>query len=100
MNSEKQLHFISMDVPFPPNYGGIIDVFFKLKAFNQSGVKIYLHLFGFKNERNLELEKYAEKVYFYPIKQNPFLVFNKLSKVRYSLTDLSVSDSCVYPSPR
>lgn len=77
MNSEKQLHFISMDVPFPPNYGGIIDVFFKLKAFNQSGVKIYLHLFGFKNERNLELEKYAEEVYFYPIKQNPFLVFNK-----------------------
>ncbi|WP_282629173.1 hypothetical protein [Empedobacter sedimenti] len=66
-----------MDVPFPPNYGGIIDVFYKLKAFHQLGVKIYLHVFGFKNDDLKDLKLYAEEVYFYPINQNPFYIFNQ-----------------------
>lgn len=77
MYQDKKLHFISMDVPFPPNYGGIIDVFYKLKAFHQLGAKIYLHVFGFKNEELNDLKIYAEEVYFYPINQNPFYIFNQ-----------------------
>lgn len=77
MFRDKPLHFVSMDTPFPPSYGGVIDVFFKLQAFHQLGVKVYLHVFGFKENKESGLEKYAEKVYYYPIKQNPFLVFNK-----------------------
>ena len=38
MYQGNKLHFISMDVPFPPNYGGVIDVFYKLKAFHQLGI--------------------------------------------------------------
>ncbi len=29
---DKYLHIISFDIPYPPNYGGVIDVFYKLKA--------------------------------------------------------------------
>lgn len=71
MPIEKKLHFISMDVPFPPKYGGIIDVYFKLKAFHQLGVKIYLHLFGNSTDGIEDLKPLAEEIYFYPIKKNP-----------------------------
>ena len=27
---QKKLHIISFDIPYPPTYGGVIDVFFKI----------------------------------------------------------------------
>ena len=45
--AQTQLHIISFDVPYPPDYGGAIDVFYKLKALNQEGVKIHLHCFEY-----------------------------------------------------
>lgn len=77
MYRDKTLHFVSMDTPFPPNYGGVIDVFFKLKSFHDLGVKIYLHVFGFDVKSSNELAQYAEKVFFYPIKQHPKYFFRK-----------------------
>ncbi|WP_413532413.1 glycosyltransferase [Empedobacter brevis] len=77
MYQDKKLHFISMDIPFPPNYGGIIDVFYKLKSFHELGVEVYLHLFGFKEDENEALKKYAKEVYFYPIYQRSHYVFQK-----------------------
>ncbi|ADX68057.1 hypothetical protein [Weeksella virosa] len=71
------LHFVSMDKPYPPNYGGVIDVFFKLKSFYDLGVKIYLHVFGFDKKLPKELAQYAEKVFYYPIKQYPKYFFRK-----------------------
>ena len=38
---EKHLHIISFDVPYPANYGGVIDVFYKLKALHAEGIKIH-----------------------------------------------------------
>jgi hypothetical protein len=77
MYQGKDLHFVSMDVPYPPNYGGIIDVFYKLKAFSHFDVEIHLHLFGFK-ECDVDIfKKYAKNVYFYPIHQKPHYIFQK-----------------------
>ena len=28
----KNINIVSFDIPYPPNYGGIIDVFYKIKA--------------------------------------------------------------------
>jgi len=67
---EKKLNIVSFDVPFPPNYGGVIDVFFKLKALHEIGVKIYLHNFEYGRGKQPELEKYCEKVWYY--KRNNF----------------------------
>lgn len=77
MPNEKVLHYICMDVPFPPNYGGIIDVFYKLKAFHQLGVKIYLHVYGFDANGLEQLKDFAEEVFYYPIKKNPFYFLSK-----------------------
>jgi len=43
----KKLHIVSFDVPYPANYGGVIDVFYKLKALHSLGIEIYFHVFEY-----------------------------------------------------
>lgn len=63
---KKILHIISFDIPYPPNYGGIIDVYYKIKELSDLGVVIYLHCYCNKNaEKQHELEKICEKVFYY-----------------------------------
>ena len=69
----KSLHIISFDNPFPPDYGGVIDVFYKIKAIHDLGFKIHLHCFY--DERNAvseELEAITEAVYLYKKNRNIF----------------------------
>ena len=61
----KHLHIVSFDVPLPANYGGVIDVFYKLKALHQLGVKIHLHCFYNDRESKKELETYCENITYY-----------------------------------
>jgi hypothetical protein len=70
----KKLHIISFDNPFPPVYGGVIDVFYKVKALHKLGFEIYLHCFVSKIPENcVELNGITEKVFFYKSSTNPFL---------------------------
>jgi len=52
-------------VPYPPDYGGVIDVFYKIKALHEIGVKIHLHCFEYGRDPHKELNQYCEKVYYY-----------------------------------
>ena len=45
--TEKHLHIIAFDVPYPANYGGVIDVFYRVKALSEAGVKVHLHCFEY-----------------------------------------------------
>jgi hypothetical protein len=82
------LHIISFDVPFPANYGGVIDVFYKLRALHTAGVKIHLHCFVYHREPAAELEKYCETVKYYPRKTGlaanlgllPYIVAGRISE--------------------
>ncbi len=65
MKKEKHLHIISFNIPYPPNYGGIIDVFYKLKSLKQLGIQIHLHCFEYGRERTEELNKYCKTVHYY-----------------------------------
>ncbi|MFN8295800.1 MAG: hypothetical protein U0T69_06360 [Chitinophagales bacterium] len=60
------LNIICFDVPFPADYGGAIEEFYKIKSLHRLGVKIYLHCFvyGDRTMRD-ELKNYCEKVYYY-----------------------------------
>jgi hypothetical protein len=60
------LNIISFDVPFPPNYGGVIDVYYKLVSLKKSGVKVILHCFTNGRQPAKELESLCEKVFYYP----------------------------------
>ncbi len=64
--SEKHLHIVSFDVPYPPNYGGVIDVFYKIKALFEAGIKIHLHCFEYPGrDRAEQLNQYCEEVHYY-----------------------------------
>ena len=61
------LHIIAFDIPYPPDYGGVIDVFYQIKALSEAGVKVHLHAFEYgKGRRSDELEKLCFQVYYYP----------------------------------
>src|SRR5882757_4566474 len=66
----KHLHIIALDTPWPVNYGGVIDLFYKLKALHKLEIKIHLHCFSKDNIPQPELNKYCETVQYYQRKKN------------------------------
>jgi hypothetical protein len=72
---KQQLHIISFDNPFPPNYGGAIDVFYKLKYLHEQGVEICLHAFEYGRKPAPELDKFCKQVFYYQRRNfvNPFI---------------------------
>jgi hypothetical protein len=63
--SDRHLHIVSFTVPFPADYGGVIDVFYKLKALHAAGIRIHLHCFSYDREPAAELDAYCESVQYY-----------------------------------
>ena len=61
----KKLNIVSFNVPYPADFGGAIDVFYKLKSLSEAGIQIYLHTFEYGRGRASELDKYCEKVFYY-----------------------------------
>ncbi|MEO6168568.1 MAG: mannosyltransferase, partial [Chitinophagales bacterium] len=59
------LHIISFNVPYPPDYGGVMDVFYKIKALHDYGVKIKLHCFEYGRKESEVLNQLCEEVYYY-----------------------------------
>ena len=62
---ENHLHIISFNIPYPPNYGGVIDVFYKIKALHSAGIKIHLHCFEYGREIPEALNKLCTEIYYY-----------------------------------
>ena len=64
--NEKHLHIISFDVPYPADYGGIMDVFYKIRTLWKLGVKIHLHCFLYGNRKpQTALNRYCTEVSYY-----------------------------------
>jgi hypothetical protein len=64
--SENHLHIVSFDIPVPVNYGGVIDVFYKLKYLSAKGIKIHLHCFRYGGRKPADiLNKYCHVVHYY-----------------------------------
>lgn len=66
---DKHLHIVALDVPYPVDYGGVFDLFYKLVALKEQGIRIHLHCFEYGRGEQEELLKYCEKVYYYPRKE-------------------------------
>ncbi len=73
---ETVLQLVAFNIPYPADYGGVIDIFYKIKALSECGVSIYLHCFEYNRPQTKELEKYCAKVFYYPRK----------SGIRYQLS--------------
>lgn len=60
------LHLLSFDVPHPPDYGGVVDVFYRIKALHACGVRVHLHCFAYGRRPANELYQYCQTVRYYP----------------------------------
>jgi hypothetical protein len=83
------LHIISFNIPYPPDYGGIIDIYFKLKALKEAGIQTILHCYTYGRQPSKELEDLCFKVHYYPrnsglkylFHTNPYIVATRESKM-------------------
>jgi hypothetical protein len=62
---EKKLNLVSLNIPWPADYGGVIDIYYKIKALHDCGVKIILHCFEYERPHADELFDVCEEVHYY-----------------------------------
>ncbi len=81
------LHIIAFDIPYPPDYGGVIDVYYKIKTLCEAGIKIHLHCFEYNRKPEKKLEELCFSVNYYPRKSGikthlslkPYIVGSRIS---------------------
>ena len=86
--SDNHLHIVSFDIPCPVNYGGVIDVFFKVKALAERGFKVHMHRFEYGREHSPRLEALCYSVDYYKRDMSfgklfdklPYIVTSRISK--------------------
>lgn len=76
MADKTDLHIVSFNVPYPPDYGGVIDVFYRLKALSELGLHIHLHCFEYNRPKHKMLDEYASKVTLYKRKTGWWIHLN------------------------
>ena len=97
---DKHLHIICLNVPYPVDYGGVFDLYYKLPALQNIGVKIHLHCFEYGRGEQPILNQFCESVQYYPRKTfltslsftYPYIVSSRDSK---ELIDCLLNDD--YP---
>lgn len=67
--SNRHMHIIVFDNPYPPNYGGAIDMYYKIEALSALGIKIDLHILYNKRNDVSKLETLCETVSMYKTKK-------------------------------
>lgn len=53
-------------MPDPPDYGGVIDVFYKVKALASAGVHVHLHTYQYGRKQSELLASVCHSVHYYP----------------------------------
>ncbi|MBB4079779.1 hypothetical protein GGR28_002406 [Lewinella aquimaris] len=83
--SRLNLHIISLAIPYPPDYGGAIDIFYKIRALHKLGIGIHLHCFEYGSRaRRKELEEYCTAVHYYARKTGIVSQLSLLPYITYS----------------
>jgi hypothetical protein len=73
----KSIHIVALDVPFPPNYGGVIDIYNRAKALKQAGWNVTLYCFEYGRGRNHDFSEIATTVFYYPRKKTVFSLLSR-----------------------
>lgn len=85
--TNKHLHIITHDLPWPADHGGLFDLFYKIKALHLAGIQIHLHCFYLHQPPQEELKNYAVSVNYYHRKKHfsrfsfrvPFIVNSRVN---------------------
>jgi len=71
-----RIHVVAFDVPYPADYGGVIDIYHKLEALHAQGLDIVLHMYHYGRKKNkAKLSKFCSNLYYYKRStyKNPFI---------------------------
>lgn len=87
-SKQKHLNIVSLNVPYPPNYGGVIDIFHKVRALHQIGIRIHLHCFDYGRGEQQALLQHCEKVFYYKRRTGftgnlswlPYIIYSRRNK--------------------
>ena len=63
---DKHLHIVCLDTPYPVDYGGVFDLFYKMSSLFAAGIQIHLHCFEYGRGEQPELNNYCVEVNYYP----------------------------------
>lgn len=89
-NIEKTIHIITLNIPDPPDYGGMIDTYYRIKELNSLGIKIHLHCYVYDRMPSSNLLSLCESVHYYSRKTNdlkallsfkPYIVYSRNSGI-------------------
>lgn len=81
-----KLHIIALDIPYPANYGGAIDMFYRIQYLCEAGIDIYLHCFKYGQRTEAKvLNSFCKEVWYYPRKTGlkglslrlPYMVYSR-----------------------
>lgn len=78
--SKIDIHIICFDVPLPENYGGVIDVYNRIKALHKAGLSIALHCFEYGRGEQNALKEYCSELHYYSRNKS---LFNLLSPLPF-----------------
>jgi glycosyltransferase involved in cell wall biosynthesis len=82
------LHIVCLDAPSPPDYGGAIDMYYKVQALAAQGNKIILHYFNYNKHRHAhglepycaEINTYARSNYLRSLSfQSPYIIRSRIN---------------------
>jgi len=72
-----KLHIVSFDIPYPADYGGVMDIYHKIRHLHAMGVKIHLHCFEYHRRPAHQLNELCEQVSYYPRERSVRYLFSK-----------------------
>jgi hypothetical protein len=58
------LHIVSLDVPFPPDYGGVMDIYYRIECLCNLGFQLTIHAFEYGRGKQKHLEKFGNVIYY------------------------------------
>ncbi len=74
---EKNIHVVVFENPYPPNFGGLIDVFYKIKYFKEINYSVILHIYDDNLNVSEALKAICSTIYTYK-KDSNYLNFISL----------------------
>lgn len=71
-----KLHIVSLEMPYPPDYGGVMGIFNRIKAIHESGVEVHLHVFYSDRQPDPKLNDYCSFLHYYKRDMRKSLLFS------------------------
>lgn len=64
--NHQEIQLVSFAAPFPADYGGVIDVYYKIKTMHEMGIKVHLHTYVYgTHQKSKQLESLCASVHYY-----------------------------------